>query len=163
MHLVNDRVLVPEGVIDKCGRARFLRHCRFLLEGFFDAPDPEWQVPGFDAHPLRLAIPGPAVAAHQVFTVGGGVVVQAQFPQRQFEMGLLGGMRVEADGHQDEIAAVGRALAEVQDVVVPHVVELDAQVRLQGRVLPADAIELGNFGNDVARSAEVPRANLVLL
>ncbi|MOA16827.1 hypothetical protein D3C78_1370580 [compost metagenome] len=80
------------------------------------------------------------MAGHQVFTEGVGVVIQAQLPQRQFEMRFLGVVRVEADGNQDEVVACGGALAEVQDVVVPGVVEGHAQVRLQRRVVSADAV-----------------------
>ncbi|MNN81471.1 hypothetical protein D3C81_1983020 [compost metagenome] len=36
-------------------------------------------------------------------------------------------------------------------------------MRVQRRVLPADAVELGDLGNDVARRIEVPGADLVLL
>ncbi|MNS60425.1 hypothetical protein D3C72_934220 [compost metagenome] len=108
-------------------------------------------------------MPGPAVAIHQVFTLGFGVVIQPQLPQRQLEMRLLGVVRVEADCHQDVVVALGRALGEVQDVVVPAVEERHAQVGLQGAVLPADAVELGDLGNDVAGLAEIAWANFVLL
>ncbi|MNL76655.1 hypothetical protein D3C87_2026580 [compost metagenome] len=72
-------------------------------------------------------------------------------------------MRIQAHRHQNEITAVGTAFAEIQDVVVPGVVDLQPQVRLQGRVLPANPVELGDFGNDIARCGEVPRADFILL
>lgn len=78
-------------------------------------------------------MPGPAVAVHQVFAQGVGVIVQPQLPRRQFEAGLLGVVRVEADRYQDVVVALGRALGEIQDVVVPAVEERHAQVRLQAR------------------------------
>ncbi|MNX68804.1 hypothetical protein D3C86_1000020 [compost metagenome] len=103
------------------------------------------------------------MAVHQVFALGAGVVRQTHFPQRQFEVRLLHVMRIEADRHQDEIAAVGAAFAEVQNVVVPGVVDFQAQMRVQRRILPADAVELGDLGNDVAGCSEIPGADLVLL
>src|SRR5690606_11042008 len=96
-----------------------------------DAPDAERQPPGFDAHPLALAVPGPALAGHQVLTVQGGFVRQAELPQRNLELALLGMERVQADGHQHEFGQVLGVLAEVEDVVVPHVVGLEAEVRLR--------------------------------
>ena len=57
---------------------------------------------------------------HQVLALGMRVVRQAELPQRQFEMRFLRVVRVEADGHQDEVGQVRRALAEVEDVVVPR-------------------------------------------
>lgn len=70
------------------------------------------------------------MAVHQVFALGAGVVGQAHFPQRQLETRFLDVMRIEADGHQNEVAAVGAAFAEIQNVVVPGVVEFQPQMRL---------------------------------
>ena len=103
------------------------------------------------------------MAVHQVFALGLGIVGQAHLPQRQFKVGFLDVVRVEIDGDQNEIAAVFAALAEIQNVVVPGVVELEPQVRVQRRVLAADAVELGDLGDDVARRGEVPRSDFVLL
>jgi hypothetical protein len=92
-----------------------------------------------------------------------GVIRQAELPQRQLEIRFLGVVRIETDGHQNEVRQVWCALAEVEDVVVPGHVGLEAQVRLQCRVLPSDAVELGDLGDDVARCVVVADANLVLL
>ena len=72
--------------------------------------------------------------------MGGGVVVQAKLPEWQLEVRFLGIVRIEADGHQNEVLAVGGAFAEEQDVVVPAGVSLEAKVRLQRRVLPANTV-----------------------
>ena len=50
---------------------------------------------------------------HQVLALEAGVVGQAELPQRQFEMRLLGFVRVQADRHQDE---VGEAVAQRQRI-----------------------------------------------
>ena len=44
-----------------------------------------------------------------------------------------------------------------------HAVGLETQVRLQRRVLPADAVELGDLGHDVARCLIVAWPDLILL
>ena len=103
------------------------------------------------------------MAIHQVFTLQVGIVRQAQLPQRQLEVRFLGVMRIDADGDQDEVAQIGRSLAEVEDVVVPRGVGLEAQMGLQRRVLAADLIEPGDLGVDVARRLVVAWAQLVLL
>ncbi len=100
---------------------------------------------------------------HQVFARRRGVIRQAHFPQRQLEIRFLCIERVQVDGHQNEVVAIRRALAEVQNIVVPRGVQLQPQVRLQRWVLPADAIELGDLGDDIAGGRVVPNANLVLL
>ena len=100
---------------------------------------------------------------HQVLALQAGVVGQAELPQRQFEMRLLGFVRVQADRHQDEVGEVRGALAEIQDAVVPGVVGLEPEVRLQCRVFPADAVEPGDLGDDVARRLVVARTQLVFL
>nr|GFA32829.1 hypothetical protein [Tanacetum cinerariifolium] len=134
-----------------------------LLVCGLDAPDAERLVGRVQACPLGFAIPGPGVAGHQVFAQRGSVVRQPHFPQRQFKMAFLHVARVQVDGDEDEVAAVRRALAEVQNVVVVRGVDLQAQVGLQRRVLTTDAVELGDLGNDIAGRGKVARTDLVLL
>src|SRR5690606_40393053 len=121
-----------------------------LVHARTESPDAERQLPRLDPHPLRLAVPGPAMAVHQVFALSLRIIRQAQFPQRQFEMRFLSVVWVEAHCHQDEVRQIRRTLAEVEDVVVPGQVRLEAKMGLQCSVLPADAIELGDLGDDVA-------------
>src|SRR5690606_41298782 len=135
----------------------------WIRDACTESPDPEWQMPGFDPHPLRLPVPGPAMAIHQVFALGVGIVGQAQLPQRQLEMRFLGVVRVETYGHQNEVRQIRRALAEVKNIVVPGQVRLEAEVGLQRRVLSADTIELGDLRDDVAGCVIVAYPDLVLL
>src|SRR5476649_2308614 len=95
-----------------------------------DSPNAERLMHRVDPHELVFAVPGPAMAVHQVFALGAGVVGQAHFPQRQLEISLLDVMRIKADGHQNEVATVGATFTEIQNVVVPGVVELQPQMRL---------------------------------
>ncbi len=103
------------------------------------------------------------MAIHQVFALGVGIVGQAQLPQRQLEMRFLGVVRVETHGHQNEVRQIRRALAEVKNVVVPGQVRLETEMRLQRRVLSANAIELGDLRDDVAGCVIVAYPDLVLL
>src|SRR5690606_19058093 len=97
------------------GRGRFGRLAMGSPSVGADGPDAEGQHPGFQTHPLDLAVPGPAFAVHQVLAVQAGLVRQAELPERQLEVRLLGVERVQADGHENEIGQVLGALAEVQD------------------------------------------------
>src|SRR5690606_25712558 len=51
-----------------------------LVHARTESPDAERQLPRLDPHPLRLAVPGPAMAIHQVFTLSLRIIRQAQFP-----------------------------------------------------------------------------------
>src|SRR5690606_13651173 len=88
---------------------------------------------------------------------------QSELTERQLEMALLGVEGIEAYRHRNEIGQVLGALAEVQDVVIPGVVGLKAEMGLQRRVVPADTVEPGDLGHNVAWGVPVARAQLVFL
>ena len=72
---------------------------------------------------LDFAGPREAALGDKVLRFDGGVVTQTEFPERDFEMGALGRMRVEVHRKEQEVAPIRRALAVIEDIVVPGVVE----------------------------------------
>src|SRR5690606_15276414 len=140
--------------------ARFLRAIVLPSGHGPYTPYSERQMPGLDTHPLGLAVPLPGMAVHQILPLGDSLVGQSELPERQLEMALLGVGGIEAYRHQNEIGQVLGALAEVQDVVIPGVVGLKAEMGLQRRVVRAPAVEPGDLGQSVAWGGPVARAQL---
>src|SRR5690554_4529716 len=143
--------------------ARFLRAIVLPSGHGPYTPYSERQMPGLDTHPLGLAVPLPGMAVHQILPLGDRLVGQPELPERQLEMALLGVEGIETYRHQNEIGQVLGALAEVQDVVIPGVVGLETEMGLQRRVVPADTVEPGELGHNVAWGVPVARAQLVFL
>src|SRR5690606_33978513 len=141
--------------------ARFLRAIVLPSGHGPYTPYSERQMPGLDTHPLGLAVPLPGMAVHQILPLGDSLVGQSELPERQLEMALLGVEGIEAYRHQNEIGQVLGALAEVQDVVIPGVVGLKAEMGLQRKVVPADTVEPCDLGHYVAWYMPVARAQLV--
>src|SRR5262245_57264818 len=106
-----------------------------------DAPDGERHFGGVEPETLDLALPGEAVAAHQVLGVEPGVVGEAEAPERNFDIGLVGAVGVEIDGDEHDIVACRRRLLEEEDVVVPGDQDGEAEMRVQRRIGPADAVQ----------------------
>jgi hypothetical protein len=91
------------------------------------------------------------------------VVGKGELPERNLEVGDLRVVRVEGDGKQQEVRAVRRVAAVVEDRVVPRVVEGEAGEALQRRVVLAQAVQQPDVVLDVDRVVVVPGADLVLL
>src|ERR1700716_105520 len=84
-----------------------------------EAPDHVRTLLRVQPHVLDLACPCETTADDKVLGFGGRAIAQAEFPERDFKMRGLRHMRIEVDREEQEIAPVGRALAVVEDVVVP--------------------------------------------
>src|SRR5690606_5783700 len=143
--------------------ARFLRAIALPSGHGPYTPYSERQMPGLDTHPLGLAVPLPGMAVHQILPLGDRLVGQPELPERQLEMALLGVEGIETYRHQNEIGLVRGALDEVLSVALPGVVGLEAGMGRQSRMVPADTVEPGDLGHDVARGVPVARAQLVFL
>src|SRR5438046_10585058 len=84
-------------------------------------------------HVMDLAGPCEATTDDEVLGFDGRVIGQAEFPERDFKMRALGRLRIEVDRKEQEIAPVRCALAVIEDIVVPGVVERDVVEDLQSR------------------------------
>ena len=112
---------------------------------------------------LHLAGPREALAGHHVLDLDRGFIVEAEFPQRHFEVSALRVVRIEIDGEQEEVAEVVRGFAVIEDVVVPGVVELDVGELLQGGGGMAQRVDAPDVFANVRRVVPVPRLQLILL
>ena len=73
-------------------------------------------------------------------------------------------VRIEIDGDQYHVVAPRRQrLAVYQHVFVERIVEGEPAMALQGGVLLADAVELGDFGDDIAGRVKVAMLDFIFL
>ena len=148
VQLVDDRVVVPERVVARMPPARRGAVGRACLPAPSRRPAsrairrsppggrarcPKGSALRVEPHAAALAVPGEAVAAHQVLRLQRRIVRQAPLPQRQFHRRFLHVARVEADGAQHHVAAVRRGLAVPEHLVVEGIVEGHAHVGLPAR------------------------------
>ena len=99
---------------------------------------------------LPLAPPAELAAAREILDPDRAVVSDAEFPERDLEVGGLRVVRIEADHHEDNVAAVGAGLGIVEDRIVVSGEKPRVEVGLQRRVAATQTIEQSDVGDDVA-------------
>src|SRR5215831_2097197 len=77
----------------------------------------------FQSQGLHLAVPVEGAAAEEILGAEQRIVGQAPFPERQLDLALLRGERIEADRDEQDVVARRRALGEPDDIAVAAVVE----------------------------------------
>jgi hypothetical protein len=112
---------------------------------------------------LNFAVSSEVAAGDHILHFDRGAVGEAELPKRHLEIRALSRVRIEADMEQQEVGQVGRALAVVDDVVVPGFVEGKTGEILQRRVVSTEAVDEPNVPLQVAGLVHVPGADLVLL
>src|ERR1044072_5421044 len=120
--------------------------------------------------PLRLhgdedARPSPVIAGpgQEVVHLEALVGAEPQGLEIESQPGRLRVARIEAHRDQHHVAEVLRRLAVAEDLVVLGGMEGERRVRLQGGVLPPDAVDEGDELGEAVGPVDVPGAELVLL
>src|SRR5690606_31596815 len=75
----------------------------------------------------------------------------------------LGVVRVEIDGEEQEILLPLSRFAEIENVLVPGIIEAEIGETLESRVLAPEPVHEGDVRADMARPVPVPGAELVFL
>src|SRR4051812_25775387 len=99
---------------------------------------------------LNLAPPLPACTGEEIFPLEGCIVGELELPQRQLEVAGLLVMRVEIDRDEQDVVEARGHLAVKQDLVVEGVVEGEIAEIVEGRILPADPVQLRDIAADIA-------------
>ena len=160
MHLVDNRILVPERVADSAPI-----FCAAEASDFshrLHAPDRIRRLgrQGACAESCRARSKCPPRSRSSHSNASSSAA--CPFPQRNLEICLLRAVRIEADGHQNAVAVPRRGFAEVKNVVVKGIVESKAQMRLQRGFCLAQPVQLRDFSGDVAGRIPVSRFDFVL-
>src|SRR5271167_5064429 len=93
-----------------------------ILRPSTDPPDGEGKF-RIEPDALMFSCPHDLAPAHQVLGPQGVVIGQAEFPERNFDIRLLGGAGIETDRDEDDILPVDSRLLEEHDTLVPGVVK----------------------------------------
>src|SRR6185369_728904 len=108
--------------------------------------------PRVELYEAACSVPEIAGATEQVVDRIGLIPRQAELLARQLQPGRLRLHRVEIDRDEQHVGAVGVHAAEAEDPLVVGGQEAQPLIGLEGRVLPADRIELGDQVAQVARA-----------
>src|ERR1700722_2873620 len=95
---------------------------RAMLRPSSDSPNGEGKF-RIEPNPLMFSAPDEFASAHEVLGRQRVVVGQAKFPERNFDIRLLRGSRIETDCDEDDILPVDGRLLEEHDVLVPGVLK----------------------------------------
>ena len=149
VRLIDDGVLEPERIVNHGGVAicEDMRHAARRIE----------------ADVVLFAAPEVALVRQQIDDLECRIQRQAPVRQRQPHEAMLHVERVEVHDHQQEVAAVDRALAVAQQLGIVGVVELQTPVVLQCRVLAANRVDARDHFGKAPGLIEAADANLVFL
>ena len=118
---------------------------------------------GIELHVVPLAAPGVAGAVEQIDDVVGRVLRQREAIRWQHHKAVLHRLVIEIDDHENRIRAVARDLAEREQTRIVGRAKHQSVIRLQRRILAADAVDRRDEILDVVRVLPIPVTILVLL
>ncbi len=173
MHLVDDRILVPESIVFpgvRGGRGFSRSDSHRYSNSQLVAPTRRRSrrtcagiTFGFSCTKLLAPLPGIASVAQQVVHLVRLVRPQPPLFDRQPEDAALRVVRVQVDDADDNVARIVGLLAVGDQLVVVDTVETQAPVRLQRLVLPPGLVHQRDQVAQAVRPVDLPVALLVLL